>query len=150
MTGDLTFITNESGQTLKERFGVLIKDSRFFDVIVGYFYAGGFYELYRVLENTEKIRILVGIGVDKQVYNLLSHKETKEIFSSGVIEEMENSEDSPEIEKGVRKFVEWIKNGKLEIRAYPSRRLHAKLYIMTFKEEDRDAGRVITGSSNFT
>ena len=28
--------------------------------------------------------------------------------------------------------------------------LHAKLYIMTFHEGDRDKGRVITGSSNFT
>src|SRR5690606_13899617 len=40
--------------------------------------------------------------------------------------------------------------GKLEIRAYPSQNIHAKLYIMTFKEGDRDFGRVITDSSNFT
>ncbi|GAJ06313.1 unnamed protein product, partial [marine sediment metagenome] len=32
----------------------------------------------------------------------------------------------------------------------PSANIHAKLYIMTFSESDRDAGRVITGSSNFT
>ena len=54
------------------------------------------------------------------------------------------------IEEGVRKFVEWITSGKLEINAYPSERIHAKLYIMTFHEGDRDKGRVITGSSNFT
>jgi HKD family nuclease len=46
--------------------------------------------------------------------------------------------------------VEWIKSGKLEVRAYPSERVHAKLYIMTFHEGDRDKGRVITGSSNLT
>ena len=39
---------------------------------------------------------------------------------------------------------------KLEIKAYPSENIHAKLYIMTFAEGDRDVGRVITGSSNFT
>ncbi|MBV1767139.1 MAG: NgoFVII family restriction endonuclease, partial [Methanobacterium sp.] len=33
---------------------------------------------------------------------------------------------------------------------YPSEKIHAKLYIMSFKEDDRDVGRVITGSSNFT
>jgi len=38
----------------------------------------------------------------------------------------------------------------LEVRAYPSQNIHAKLYIMTFIEGDRDIGRVITGSSNFT
>ena len=37
MTSDLTFITNEQNQTLKDRFQVLIQDARFFDVLVGYF-----------------------------------------------------------------------------------------------------------------
>jgi len=63
---------------------------------------------------------------------------------------MENSEDKREVEEGVVKFIEWIRNNKLEIKAYPSQNIHAKLYIMTFKEGDRDTGRVITGSSNFT
>ena len=67
-----------------------------------------------------------------------------------LLNEFQMSGDSAEIEGGVRKFVEWIKSGKLEVRAYPSERLHAKLYIMTFHEGDRDKGRVITGSSNFT
>ena len=35
---DLTFIRNENGQSLPERFKVLIKDTEFFDVLVGYFY----------------------------------------------------------------------------------------------------------------
>ena len=38
----------------------------------------------------------------------------------------------------------------MEIKVYPADTIHAKLYIMTFKEGDRDVGRVITGSSNFT
>ena len=63
---------------------------------------------------------------------------------------MEDSEDNRKVEDGVVKFIEWIRSGKLEIRAYPSQNIHAKLYIMTFAEGDRDAGRVITGSSNFT
>lgn len=63
---------------------------------------------------------------------------------------MEDSEDNRKVEDGVVKFIEWIRSGKLEIRAYPLQNIHAKLYIMTFAEGDRDAGRVITGSSNFT
>jgi len=43
-----------------------------------------------------------------------------------------------------------VKKWKIEIKAYPSENIHAKLYIMTFAEGDRDAGRIITGSSNFT
>jgi len=46
---DTTFITNEGEESLRDRFRVLIKDTRFFDVLVGYFYA-----LYKSLEKTEK------------------------------------------------------------------------------------------------
>jgi len=152
---DLTFITNLSGQTLKDRFNALIKDTRFFDVLVGYFYVSGFYAIYKSLENTEKIRILIGISTTKQTFELiekgiLSQKEAKELVEEEIIKEFEDSEDKKEVEEGILKFVEWISTGKLEIRAYPERNLHAKLYIMTFKEGDRDVGRVITGSSNFT
>ena len=38
MITDLTFITNERNRSLLERFHVLIKDTRFFDVLVGCFY----------------------------------------------------------------------------------------------------------------
>jgi hypothetical protein len=72
---DLTFITNEPGRTLKDRFVVLIKDSKFFDCLVGYFYLSGFYNLYKALENTEKIRILIGMGVSPEAYDLLKEQE---------------------------------------------------------------------------
>lgn len=164
MTTDLTFITNENGQSLKDRFNVLIKDSRFFDVLSGYFYTSGFYAIYKSLENTEKVRILVGISTDKKAFDLFSiakeeiqqklpdpsHKEAKDIFVQQVASELENSQDSQTVEQGVMKFIEWIKSGKLEIKVYPSQNIHAKIYIVTFKEGDRDTGRVITGSSNLT
>ena len=59
---DTTFITNEDEKTLRDRFRVLIKDTRFFDALVGFFYTSGFYALYKSLENMEKIRILIGIS----------------------------------------------------------------------------------------
>jgi len=60
MTTDLSFITNEKNQSLKDRFEVLIKDTSFFDCLVGCLYNGGFHALYRSLEKTEKIQILIG------------------------------------------------------------------------------------------
>ncbi|MGB9832635.1 helicase-related protein [Thermodesulfovibrio yellowstonii] len=162
MNADLTFITNEDGKTLKDRFQILIKDSKFFDCLVGYFYASGFYKLYPSLECTEKIRILIGIATNKQTYELihghtkskqnitLSNAETKERCSELLVDEFENSEDNSQVEEGALRCIEWIKSQKLEIRAYPLQHIHAKLYIMTFQEDDRDMGRVITGSSNFT
>ena len=34
MTTDKTFLTNEEGNTLKDRFGDIIKNSKFFDCLV--------------------------------------------------------------------------------------------------------------------
>ena len=163
MTTDLTFITNEENNKLVDRFAALIKHSQFFDCLVGYFYTSGFHSLYKSLEKTEKIRILIGISTNKDTFDLiqesqkqvqtelkLSHKETKNEYSNKVAEEYENSEDSVEVESGTKKFIEWIKSDKLEIRVYPAEKIHSKLYIMTFEEGCIDKGRVITGSSNFT
>lgn len=163
MITDLTFITNEKGKHLKDRFDILIKDAKFFDCLVGYFYTSGFYAIYPALENTQKIRILIGISTDKQTHDLLnavrdeqqrslqfSHAETKKIIENLLEREMEDSADSSMVEQGVARFMEWIRSEKLAIRAYPSQSIHAKLYIMSFKDGDRDVGRVITGSSNLT
>jgi len=162
-SSDLTFITNEAGQSLSDRFAVLLgSDTRFFDCLVGYFFISGFHKLHPALSQTEKVRILIGIKTDGATYELLqsakkqqefvleSQAQVRERVPSEILNEFQKSGDSSDIEDGVRKFVEWIKSGKLEVRAYPSERLHAKLYIMTFKDGDRDKGRVITGSSNFT
>ena len=96
MKTDLTFITNEKDRRLLDRFTVLIKDTKFFDVLVGYFYTSGFYAIYRSLEKTEKIRILMGISTSKQTLDLInqskqeslpfSHAETKEEFGNAVVE----------------------------------------------------------------
>ena len=163
MDSDLTFIINEKNRNLLERFKVLIKDTQFFDVLVGYFFTSGFHALYKSLEKTKKIRILIGINTNRQTVDLIqkpeslkqgalqfSSAEVKEQFSKETVDEMSNSEDSQQVDEGVSKFLEWLKNGKLEIKAYPASNIHAKLYIMTFVKGDRDIGRVITGSSNFT
>ncbi len=163
MSSDLTFITNESGKHLRDRFGALLgEDTRFFDCLVGYFFISGFHKLHPALTGTEKIRILVGIKTDRSTFELIqsakaqqefvleSHADVRQQLPAEILGEFQRSGDTYDIEDGVRKFVEWIKSGKLEVRAYPSERVHAKLYIMTFHEGDRDKGRVITGSSNFT
>jgi superfamily II DNA or RNA helicase len=154
MKTDLTFITNEKGENLKNRFSSLIKDTDFFDVLVGYFYTSGFYAIYPQLKKTKKIRILIGISTNAQTYNLIqkvqSYKEIKDQISDDIKSEMEESENNTKVEEGVLKFIKWLEQGKLEIKAYPEEKIHSKLYIMTFKEDDRDKGRVITGSSNFT
>lgn len=155
---DTSFFTNEPDNTLVNRFNTLLKDTEFFDCLVGYFYVSGFYKLEKSLMNTKKIRILVGMGIDSQTFQLIedskqtmiSTSEFKKQFNKDIIKEMNNSEDSLEVELGARRFIDWLREGKLEIKAYKERKTHSKLYIMTFPDDDKDNGRVITGSSNFT
>lgn len=153
-----SFITNEEGNTLLEKFNLLLKDTESFDCLVGYFYVSGFHKIQKSLENAKFIRILVGMGIDSQTFHLIENPE--EIFMStaehkkqlkkDLIQEMNHSEDNIDVENGVRQFLDWLISGKLEIRGYKERKTHSKLYIMTFDDEDRDEGRVITGSSNLT
>ncbi len=124
---DLTFFTNEPNRTLVDRFNkILNSNTQFFDVLVGYFRTSGFYELYKSLEDVEKIRILVGLNVDRKTIELLnlskdevemlSNKDTRKAFSLSVKDEMDNSEDNINVEQGILKFIEFIKSGKLEMR----------------------------------
>ena len=158
---DLTFITNEGGRTLLNRFQALIKDTEFFDVLVAYFRTSGFHRLYESLDSVSKIRILIGINIDRKAYELIessgrrelnwhSSKEAKQRLRKLTRDEMENSEDSLETEKGINKFIEFLQTEKLEFRVYPKANIHAKVYISRFVKEDKDYGRVITGSSNFS
>ena len=72
MSSDLTFITNEAGHSLRDRFGTLLgHDTRYFDCLVGYFFISGFHKLHSALTNTEKIRILIGIKTDGKTVELI-------------------------------------------------------------------------------
>ncbi len=165
MTTDLTFFTNEPDATLLDRFKTTLVHVQYFDVLVGYFRTSGFHLLYDALEDVEKIRILVGLSVDRQAFEIIdtfqpevsqlelnfnSSKETKDIFDQHVVDELAHAPDAYETELGVRKFIEFLQSGKLEIRAHPSQQIHAKVYIQRFPTGFMDYGRVITGSSNFS
>jgi len=152
---DLTFFTNEDGRRLIDRFKTVFKDTKELDIVVGYFYLSGLYQLQEELEKVDRIRIIVGMQVGRDVFDLVEKvkniSESKEKYLEKVVEELSigDYEDSLEKEKAIQKFMEWIRNGKLEIKYYPHSPLHAKLYI--FKSRSGiDLGRVITGSSNFT
>ena len=160
MDSDITFITNEGEVTLLRRFERLLKETKFFDSLVGYFYTSGFHNMYKSLKDVNKIRILVGIKTDRTTFDLIqqaqeklqnfSTVEVKENFSENIKIEIDVSDKEKETEEVARTFIEWVNNGKLEIKAYPSERIHAKLYILTFTDDYAYRGSVITGSSNFT
>lgn len=158
IANDLKFFTNEPERDLYSRFSTILKsNTQFFDILVGYFRTSGFFRLYPAMEGVEKIRILVGLNVDKYTVDIidlaqnLTFKEAKEAFSNNVESEFEKSETTSEIEEGVLKFIEWLKSGKMEMRMYIDAPIHAKVYIMRKDPTKADYyGSVITGSSNFS
>lgn len=162
---DLKFFTNEPKRDLYSRFSAILKsNTQFFDVLVGYFRASGFFKLYSAMESVEKIRILVGLNTDRFTvkivdrareeiqYTKMTIKESQEEIEKEIKKEFEEATASSEIEKGVRIFIEWLKSGKLEMRMYTEAPIHAKVYIMRKNPEKVPDmyGSVITGSSNFS
>ena len=153
------FITNKDGNTLSGRLNELVPKTENLDILVGYFYISGFYQLYKNLEEVDKIRILIGLNTESQVVDAVqgnleipfeSAKKVKDSISKNYIDEVAAADDDVNVEEGMLKFVEWLQSGKLQIKIYDKAPLHAKLYIFTFNEGQLDPGRVITGSSNLT
>lgn len=71
MSNDLTFITNDEAGNLRDRFSTLIKATQYFDILVGYFYTSGFHAMYKSLETTERIRILIGISTNRETFDFI-------------------------------------------------------------------------------
>lgn len=156
------FFTNDGENTLLNKFkGVFEhnKDIEYFDALVGYFRASGYFRIREYLNDVPKIRILVGIDVDKIVakYNakgLLFQGDANQTlieFLNEAKEDIQSAKYSKDVEEGILQFIEDISTKKIEIKAHPSRKLHAKIYIFRpDKWNEHNQGKVITGSSNLS
>ena len=156
------FFTNQEGNSLLKKFeGVFefIPSLRYFDALVGYLRASGYFKVRPFLDNIHHIRILVGINVDKlfqhyyqkgQAY-IENVQDTKEAFLEEMAEDIQNADYDKETEQGMLQFLDDLYEGKIELRSHPKQKIHAKLYIFrgaTFNEHA--PCNVITGSSNLT
>lgn len=155
------FFTNEKENTLLEKIeGVFkYKEVHFFDALVGYFRASGYFRIRKFIQQTPQIRILVGINVDKLTYQanqqgLLFNPNTEqsqEEFFNDIKRNIQEAKYDKEVEDGMYQFIEDIVTGRITMRIHPKQNIHAKIYI--FREEvyhPHGYGSVITGSSNLT
>jgi superfamily II DNA/RNA helicase len=156
------FFTNDGENTLLNKFKGIFennKDIEYFDALVGYFRASGYFRIREYLNDVPKIRILVGIDVDKIVakYNakgLLFQGDANQTlieFLNEAKEDIQTAKYSKDVEEGILQFIKDISTKKIEIKAHPSRKLHAKIYIFRpDKWNEHNQGKVITGSSNLS
>ena len=93
---DLKFFTNEPDRDLYSRFCNILKGhTKYFDILVGYFRTSGFFKLYPAMQEVEKIRILVGLNVDKKTIEIIDKSKQETLFNDvtlkGARESFENN-----------------------------------------------------------
>lgn len=156
------FFTNDQANTLLNKFAGIFAhnpDIEFFDALVGYLRASGYFALRPHLDHVPKIRILVGIDVDaflvrqhrKGLLHLADADKTLAEIRAALRQDIQSAPYQQEVEAGILQFVRDVASRRIEIRAHPTKRLHAKVYIFRPKGFcEHKPGAVITGSSNLT
>lgn len=157
------FFTNKNGNTLIKKFdGVLTNNPmvKNLDAVVGFLRSSGYFELRPFLNGIDKVRILIGIDVDKFITEAANKGQlffddpdgVKEEYLCQYKQDIESAHYSKQVEDGIIQMLHDITEGKLELRAHPSKKIHAKIYILyphDFNEDTLNAA-VITGSSNLS
>jgi superfamily II DNA or RNA helicase/HKD family nuclease len=155
------FFTNEDDNTLLHKIEGIFKyrNIHFFDALVGYFRASGYFRIRSFVDKAEEIRILVGINVDSLIYEankqglLFIEDPAKSVdkFWDELKTNIQEAEYDKTVEAGMFQLIEDLITKKVVIKVHPKQNLHAKIYIFREKEKhEHGYGSVITGSSNLT
>lgn len=155
------FFTNENEKTLLNKIEGIFehRNIHFFDALVGYFRASGYFRIRSFVEKAAEIRILVGINIDNLVYEankrgllfIEDPAKSKDDFFEEIKKNIQEAEYDKDVEEGMFGLITDLATGKIKIKVHPKQNLHAKIYI--FREQvkhDHGYGSVITGSSNLT
>jgi len=157
------FFTNQNDNTLYNKFAGVFKHMQnieYFKSVIGYFRASGYFAIRKHFPGNLKVKIIAGINVDPfialaQKNGLLFNvnaKEAKESFIESIQQDIINAKYGKNIEEGIIQLIDDIADGRIEIRAHNSKKLHSKFYIFlspNFNEHNPN-GLVIMGSSNLS
>jgi superfamily II DNA or RNA helicase len=157
------FFTNQGENTLYNKFaGVFehMQNIEYFKSVIGYFRASGYFAIRKHFPDNLKVKIIAGINVDpfialaqKQglLFNL-NAKDAKQSFFDSIQKDILDAKYGKNIEEGILQLITDIAEGRIEIRAHKSKKLHSKFYIFlspNFNEHNPN-GMVIMGSSNLS
>lgn len=155
------FFTNENDNTLLSKIEGIFKhrNIHFFDALVGYFRASGYFHIRLFVEKAAEIRILVGINIDNLVYEankrgllfIEDPAKSRDDFFFELKKNIQEADYDKEVEAGMLQLIEDLVTEKIKIKVHPKQNLHAKIYIFREREKHNHGyGSVITGSSNLT
>lgn len=129
------------------------------DAVVGFLRASGYFSLRPFLGSIKKARVLIGIEVDKYIAEAArqgriffgAEEEVKSECLQQIRRDIEHSGYKKEIENGIFQMVKDLAESKLELRIHPSKKIHAKIYVLYPDDFNQYMqGMAITGSSNLT
>ena len=156
------FFTNRGGNTLMKEFEGILQNNpqvKNLDAVIGFLRASGYFALRPFLDGINKVRILIGIDVDKYIARahqkgmlfMGAEEEVKEECLQLLKKDIEQSHYNKKVEDGMLQMLQDMIDGKLELRAHPSKRIHAKFYILYPDNFNQHTfGAAITGSSNLS
>lgn len=156
------FFTNQDENTLYNKFVGVFKhmpNIEYFKSVIGYFRASGYFAIQKHFPENLKVKIIAGINVDPfialaQKQGLLFNintKDTKSSFFESIQNDIFNAEYTKEVEQGILQLINDIIEGKIEIRAHNSKKLHSKFYIFLSTDfNEHNHNLVIMGSSNLS
>ncbi len=157
------FFTNQGENSLYKKFvGVFehMQNIEYFKSVIGYFRASGYFAIRKHFPADLKVKIIAGINVDpfialaqKQglLFNL-NAKDAKSAFIESIQNDIITAKYNKHVEEGILQLINDIIDGRIEIRAHNSKKLHSKFYIFlspNFNEHNPN-GMVIMGSSNLS
>ena len=154
--------TNQNGNTLMKEFeGVLQHNPqiRNLDAVVGFLRASGYFSLRPFLDSINKVRVLIGVDVDKYIAEATrqgklffgAEDDVKQDCLRQIRKDIESSDYRKEIEDGIFQMIKDLLDRKLEVRAHPSKKIHAKIYVLYPDDFNQyTQGMTITGSSNLS
>ena len=146
---------------MKEFEGILSNNPQIknLDAVVGFLRASGYFTLRPFLDGIDKVRVLIGIDVDKYIARAAqqgclfmgAEDEVKEECMKKFRQDIEQSAYTKAVEEGMLQMFQDLLDGKLELRTHPSKKIHAKIYILYPDHFNQHAfGAAITGSSNLS
>ena len=161
------FFTNQGTNTLENRLQDILShyDIKNLEFLIGYFRISGFKKISSLLNKIDKVRILVGINIDKLTLDAEKRGKKFSSFNSTKFNDefidnqatlLAKEEYSQSIDESVNQFIKMIAEDRLEIKISKDKNIHSKIYILRENDIVRHdgtteyRGSVITGSSNLT
>ena len=164
-TSQPEFVDNRDGNTLEraliarlEWLAANLREPTDVSIATGYFNPEGFGRIAESLEKLGKVRLLLGAEPVTPPARPVRHlqdprgerfeakllRDALEQNTQGLLRDRDSLAFAPATDRAIKRLLEFMESGKLEVRRYERRFLHGKAYIF------QNGQGVLAGSSNFT